>query len=184
MDKNLQSFSKENKPFQIGDKVYCPTFSTFVLTITNELTEDKEYPFLAIKPNNNSVTEAFSTDGRFYDDDVVPSVFHATKENWERLSELYGMEFEKVELETPSKEPTPQEIIEAMLEKGLPVWACVSDASEEDARKSIGHDFLRIANVSDDGSCFWSTQNVKWLHAIPIDIEKMEEITKLPTNCQ
>ena len=80
----------------------------------------------------------------------------------------------------PSAEATPHEIIQHMLDKGMAVWACVSDKSYDDARANIGRHAYRVTRYCTD-SCYpvltWYTSRK---YAIPIDTATMTEITGVP----
>ena len=78
-------------------------------------------------------------------------------------------------------EATPHEIIQHMLAKGIPVWACISDKSYEDARGKIGQYVYRVTQ------CYKAvrpysvqTGDIGWKYAIPIDTATMTEITEVP----
>ena len=81
----------------------------------------------------------------------------------------------------PRTEATPHEIIQHMLDKGMAVWACVSDKSYDDARADIGYYVYHVTEYdADDRYHPVLTQNVSWKYAIPIDIATMTEITEVP----
>ena len=82
----------------------------------------------------------------------------------------------------PRTEATPHEIIQNMLDKGMDVWACVSDKSYDDARDKIGqHTHHRFMQYYTDGYYHpvW-TRDIGWKYAVPIDIATMEEIREAP----
>ena len=81
----------------------------------------------------------------------------------------------------PRTEATPHEIIKNMLDKGMAVWACVSDKSYDDARAKIGRYAYRVTKYSTD-SCYpvWTWYAGWWKYAIPIDTATMTEITEVP----
>ena len=68
---------------------------------------------------------------------------------------------------------TPHEIIQHMLDKGMDVWACVSDKSYDDARSKIGHCAIRVTEVTEYDTDGYYT----WKYAVPIDTATMTEIT-------
>ena len=82
---------------------------------------------------------------------------------------------------TTHTEATPHEIIQNMLDKGMVVWACVSDESYDGARAKIGRYAIRVTEYDTDGHHHpvW-THNVVWKYAIPIDTATMTEITEVP----
>ena len=78
------------------------------------------------------------------------------------------------------EQPTPNEIVQAMLAKGMEVWASMSDESYDDARDRIGHYAYRVAEY-DVGSNFpVRTRDVGWKWAVPVDLTTMTEITEMP----
>ena len=82
----------------------------------------------------------------------------------------------------PRTEATPLEIIQNMLDKGMDVWACVSDKSYDDARDKIGqHIHHRFMQYYTDGYYHpvW-TRDIGWKYAVPIDTATMTEITEVP----
>ena len=74
----------------------------------------------------------------------------------------------------------PHVIIQDMLDKGMPVWACVSDRSYDDARDKIGQYVYRVTRYDKDG--YYSVQALYaiWKYAIPINTATMTEITEVP----
>ena len=81
----------------------------------------------------------------------------------------------------PRTEATPHEIIQNMLDKGMDVWASLSDKSYDDARAKIGYYAYRVTEYDADGyyNPVW-TPGVVWIYAVPIDIATMTEITEVP----
>ena len=77
----------------------------------------------------------------------------------------------------PRTEATPHEIIQNMLAKGIPVWACGSDGSYDDARANIGQDVYRVTRYDADSNYPVRTGDVGWKYAVPIDTATMTEIT-------
>ena len=75
--------------FKDGDKVYCPMFSTKVLTIQNY---NSHYYSLAIC--EKGVSELFTQQGFLNRNIHIKGIIHATQENKELLEKLYGVVFE------------------------------------------------------------------------------------------
>ena len=75
--------------FKDGDKVYCPMFSTKVLTIQNY---NSHYYSLAIC--EKGVSELFTQQGFLNRNIHIKGIIHATQENKDLLEKLYGIEFE------------------------------------------------------------------------------------------
>ena len=114
------------------------------------------------------------------------------KEQYEKelvyIGELEAIEFARfradaaadmLAAETTRTEATPHEIIQNMLDKGMDVWACVSDKSYDDARDKIGqHTHHRFMQYYTDGYYHpvW-TRDIGWKYAVPIDTATMTEIT-------
>ena len=77
-------------------------------------------------------------------------------------------------------EATPHEIIQHMLDKGMAVWACVSDISYDSARSNIGRYVFRITRYDPDSIYPVRTKDLRWRYAVPIDLSTMTEITEAP----
>ena len=80
--------------------------------------------------------------------------------------------------EKPSVEPNA--IIQHMLDKGMVVWACMSDESYDDARVRIGYYACRVTKYDADKPYQVRTLYAGWKYAVPIDIATMTEITEAP----
>ena len=81
---------------------------------------------------------------------------------------------------TTHTEATPHEIIQHMLDKGMAVWACVSDESFDGARAKIGYYAYRVTRYDTDNDYPVCTQHAIWKYAVPIDTATMTEITEVP----
>ena len=81
---------------------------------------------------------------------------------------------------TTRTEATPHEIIQHMLAKGIPVWACVSVQSYDEARDKIGYYAHRVTQYDADSDYPVHTWYASWKYAIPIDTTTMTEITEAP----
>ena len=77
-------------------------------------------------------------------------------------------------------EATPHEIIQHMLDKGMAVWASMSDKSYDEARGRIGYYAYRVTQYDADKLYPLHTQYASWKYAIPIDTATMTEITEVP----
>ena len=80
---------------------------------------------------------------------------------------------------TTRTKATPHEIIQHMLDKGMDVWACVSDESYDGARAKIGYYAYRVTRYGTDNDYPVCTQHALWKYAVPIDTATMTEITKV-----
>ena len=75
----------------------------------------------------------------------------------------------------------PHAIIQHMLDKGMVVWASMSDRSYDEARDRIGYYAYRVTQYDPSGYYYpMRTQYAGWTYAIPIDIATMTEITEVP----
>ena len=74
----------------------------------------------------------------------------------------------------------PHAIIQNMLDKGMDVWAYVSDKSYDDARAEIGHYAYRITEYDADSDYPVQTRYAGWKYAVPVNIATMTEITEVP----
>ena len=80
----------------------------------------------------------------------------------------------------PRTEAKPHEIIQHMLDKGMDVWASLSDKSYGEARDNIGYYASRVTRYDADKPYPVQTRYVSWKYAIPIDTATMTEITEVP----
>ena len=78
---------------------------------------------------------------------------------------------------TTRTEATPHEIIQHMLDKGMAVWASLSDKSYGEARDNIGYYAYRVTRYDADKPYPVQTRYASWKYAIPIDTATMTEIT-------
>ena len=76
--------------------------------------------------------------------------------------------------------PKPNEIIRAMLDKGMEVWASVSDESYDEARNQIGHYMCQIVKYDETAEYPMQTKSLGWTFAVPVDWPTMTEIVELP----
>ena len=74
----------------------------------------------------------------------------------------------------------PHAIIQHMLDKGMAVWACVSDKSYDDARANIGRYASRVTRYDTDSDYPVWTWYASWKYTVPIDTATMTEITEVP----
>ena len=74
----------------------------------------------------------------------------------------------------------PHAIIQHMLDKGMVVWASMSDKSYDEARANIGRHAYRVTRYSTDSYYPVQTWYAGWKYAVPIDIATMTEITEVP----
>ena len=80
----------------------------------------------------------------------------------------------------PRTEATPHEIIQHMLDKGMVVWASMSDKSYDEARDRIGYYAYRVTQYDADKHYPVQTWYAGWKYAIPIDTATMTEIKGVP----
>ena len=90
-----------SKEFKVGDKVYCPMYSTSILTVSRNTSGCNldSHPLEIVLGGDDILTN----DGKFSDGDEQPILFHATPENHKALEILYGDEFEKPPVKPTSK---------------------------------------------------------------------------------
>ena len=74
---------------------------------------------------------------------------------------------------------TPHEIIKAMLDNGMTVFAAVSDISYAEARTYINKHIHRVTEVA-EGYYPIQTDSSGWRFAVPVNTATMTEITELP----
>ena len=73
----------------------------------------------------------------------------------------------------------PNEIIKAMLDKDMIVWACISDVSYDNARTNLDKRVQRIVGVNNTDYPMRTASN-GWRFAVPVNTATMTEITELP----
>ena len=74
----------------------------------------------------------------------------------------------------------PHAIIQHMLDKGMVVWASMSDKSYDEARDRIGYYAYRVTQYDADKHYPVQTWYAGWKYAIPIDTATMTEIKGVP----
>lgn len=79
-----------NQTFKVGDKVYCPIAGTKIYTLEENLSNT-----YSVKIFSKDDIAIFTKDGKYSPSHQASNLFHATKENHELLSKLYGMKFEE-----------------------------------------------------------------------------------------
>ena len=160
-----------NAKFKAGDKVYYPSRSNKILELYHN--DDPNYP-LAIRGIH--IANTLTLEGAEYTNHAKACVFHATVENHELLTKLYGVEFEE-----PPKPKTAKEVIKAMLEDDHKYVICYVGDIFEDGFKVTEEEIINageidiISEVSDDSAPFKS----KYFHherAIPFDTKSGKKI--------
>lgn len=149
--------------FKVGDTVYCPSKTNRIHKL---LDWDDSHYTLGIR--DNSFLMSFTQHGvaGIYSD--MPSIFHATPENHELLTKLYGVEFE-----VPPKHKTPKEVIQAMLNDGWRAVTCLVNDHEPNINSSNSFPKLisRVTNT------FWVIhEEINWVNAQPIDLKTFKKI--------
>lgn len=158
--------------FKVGDKVYFPERFKNIIALEEHL--DSQYPVSIMGTN---VFDRFTLQGLSNVESILPSIFHATEENHRKLSELYGIEFEK-----PSAKPTSKDIIKAKLNKStepVPCWVSNIPNCTQPTRKDV---WAFIKEVDTDPSSeipFLAATGNWWIHATPFDPTTLQPITEL-----
>lgn len=152
--------NQNNQIFKAGDKVYYPTYSNNIYELQS--TNQKEYPVKIVGVFDRTFTRA----GKESIYDNIPTIFHATKENCKKLSELYGIQFEQ-----------PKSFLDIHLEKGSKVLCLIVKEEIKQLPKYIWElDYDRchievikkkVNNTYLSGYSVYS--NIKDIYAIAID---------------
>ena len=80
------------KEFNVGDRFYCPRYSTGVYTLESR---DKEMCQLCSRDGDTQqVLCSLTSSGKILPHLLTPIIYHATPENKAALEQLYGVEFE------------------------------------------------------------------------------------------
>lgn len=106
--------SVDEPKFKVGDPVFMPMYTRKIVKIT-----EQDSCSLRIETNNDD--HSVSLAGRYNSRSITPAIFHATPENHALLSKIYP----HIEFEQPPKELTGDELVKAILEKGIKNVLCL-----------------------------------------------------------
>lgn len=160
-----------SQKFKAGDRVYYPSRSNKIHELYHN--DDSNYP-LAI--HGSRIATALTLDGTEYTDHAKACVFHATVENHELLTKLYGVEFEE-----PPKPKTAADVIKAMLADGHKYVICYVGDYYDDGFEITENEIIQdeelalISEVTEDEKPFRS-KNFYWERAIPLDPKSGKKI--------
>ena len=156
---------KKQNEFKAGDLVYYPSRGTEIY----ELQESNHLDFpLEIK--HGQIWVFFRSNGRVNSMNYMTQLVHATEENCELLSKLYGVEFEK-------PRPTPKQVIKHLLKTHKYVACYTSDFDETPSPDSVKN---FITHIHDGVALpFVDAELDEWRYAIPFDIKTGEVITEI-----
>lgn len=151
--------------FKGGDKVYCPVLGTKVYTLTESRTSAAP---LLLPVGDDVGTIRINVDGTMYSKEAAPSIFRATKENYELLSKLYP----EVEFTKPPVPPTPKGVITNMLDDGWAFVACLVSDHNKDLTVKNGLTINAISKVIPTHCAPYKTPvGSAWRYAQPIDVK-------------
>ena len=119
--------NKQNE-FKAGDLVYFPQVSNKIFKLEDPGISEY-YPLIIA---NDPYPMCFTSEGKMSFEHERQTIFHATEENCELLSSLYGVEFEK-----PKPRPTPRQVIEDRLARASFAPCLVGDRYDWDAMALI-----------------------------------------------
>lgn len=101
--------SQIKQTFKAGDKVYFPNWSNKIFVLKTH--EASAFPLMV---TDNKIIRTLTLKGKEQHDDYLPVIFHATKENHKKLTELYDIQFEE-----------PKSFLDTHLEKGSKVLCLI-----------------------------------------------------------
>lgn len=161
--------NQRNKPFKVGDKVYYPNFSNNIYEL--KANSQKDYPVKIVEVFDRT----FTKDGKESRQDNIPAIFHATKENCKKLSELYGVQFEQ-----------PKSFLDIHLEKGSKVLCLIEKKPLKELPKYIwelNHNICIIDVISTKtDNAYYTEQGIRYTdykQLYPIAIDDKGKITYL-----
>lgn len=147
--------------FKAGDWVYYPVKGCELYKVV-KVAKDDIYPVIL-------TGATFTKDGLAYSGEKAPSIFHATEENHELLSKLYGVDFEKPPLRG-------SELTKKLLDSG---WKCVPCYVHDGSDTSAIRDTLvRVITKVNDNNEFFTENAFGWRYAVPIDPKTGKELTQ------
>lgn len=144
-----------NITFKAGDKVYFPRQDNKIYTL--DCRESVDYPLFI-----DELTTSVTIDGKYSTGDQNSSIFHATDENYQLLSQLYKTEFEK-----PKKVLKGSDLTRHFLSEGKWVVCYISDEDDQAAMEYLLSSL--ITQIDDDGN-FVESDGTLWSYAVPIQI--------------
>lgn len=143
-----------------------------------EVSPDKGVLLTKLKPTDCEIytvlgqAEAYTSDGRIFADERLPSLFLANEENYKALCGLFG------EDAVPKLPPSPNEIMIELLKGGSHI-ALASNLSYEAARKNKNTLLIESIESYDENSGYFYSNNYRWEYVIAVD-SRGNEITELP----
>lgn len=165
-------FKALDKPkFKVGDKVYCPISGGSIFTLHEQ--DSDCYPlFLGTGIYED---ETFDYTGVWRRGQKVPSLYHATEENYKKLSDFYP----HIKFEAPPKPLTGSDLTRVMLEKAWKYVPCyVSVNGDESAAKEMNAQIVREVNTSLQNKKVFMTGAIHWDYAVPFDPRTGEPLTE------
>lgn len=162
----------EKQIFNVGDKVYFPAKSTKIYTLKKGMIY--KYPF---ELENTNVS--FTYEGKLFCLDEFPSIFHATYENYKKLSSLYGIQFEE-----------PKNFLDIHLEKNSKVLCLIKKKPIEELPTKIWEikpntcviDVISTVATTSKDRMYYSEQGIRYTsenQLYPIAIDSKGHITYL-----
>lgn len=154
--------------FKAGDKVYFPNWSNKIYTLKSH--DSTNFP---IKIKDDKVVRTLTSQGKEYNSRYCPVIFHATKENCTKLSELYGIQFEK-----------PKSFLDIHLEKGSKVLCLIIKDTKVELPKYIweienSKCFIKIITKKLDNDYYTDNVFIARNNIYPIAIDDKGHITYL-----
>ncbi|MDP8184363.1 hypothetical protein [Phocoenobacter skyensis] len=148
------------KEFKAGDNVYCPKLGGNIFTLKDAAKFNAAPYSLFIQLDDGRVR--FTAHGQANEADCVPSLFHATPENHQRLSDLHSdIEFEKPKLKGV-------ELAKKLCERGEVFFAMCSN--DEMPLLDDNEAIFPVIQYCGDTAYSFETKNAVYKFVLPIEI--------------
>lgn len=142
------------REFSVGELVYSvSSYGVELGRIESNTDPDSDYMLIACG-------HGYTRDGKFYKSNTYGQLVHATKENYEHLAALFGVD------NVPNLDPVGSDLTRKLLKDGNKVLCFVSDSNDADA---ISSEYVRLISSYSSNSGFLTNGSVvTYAYAVPV----------------